>query len=400
VLYELSTGRHPFAAEGVLETLRAIGSADPVPPSAVLPEIPKALDALIRKMLAKSKEARPSAAEAAERLEEILQTAPASSKKWLVAAVLTLTVAVLALVWNFRRSGNPIPVAPVPLTAQAGWEFSPQISPDGHSIVYAWGPSPEQPTHIYVARLDQQAPLMVVNAAAGEKVGVPVWSRDGNRVIYKREYSNGRGAIWSVSVDRKDNRVLKDLSRGDISSGLSLSPDGNTLLYSDSRVVPEDRFSLWSLDLRMKTVQTLTSPPSDYWGDWDPKFSRDGETIAFKRVRNFWHDYIYTMPAKGGPARRLTHEEQISIHGHTWMPGGDLLLSCQLGGIVHGLWRIPVNRSGDAQPLLVTGLNTVTPTVSADGSRIAWASRINDHNIYSIPISGRKAVEDRSVNRI
>jgi Tol biopolymer transport system component len=40
--------------------------------------------------------------------------------------------------------------------------------------------------------------------------------------------------------------------------------------------------------------------------------------------------------------------------------------------------------------LLVTGINAVTPAVSADGTRIAWASRINDHNIYSIPIRGGK----------
>ena len=127
----------------------------------------------------------------AERFEEFLQTAPASSnRRWLIAGIVAVTLAMLALVWNFRRTENANPIVPVPLTAQTGWESSPQISPDGQSVVYAWGSSPDRPTHIYIAGIDQQAPVTVVKAAAGEVVGVPVWSPDGRRVIYKKGLLN------------------------------------------------------------------------------------------------------------------------------------------------------------------------------------------------------------------
>jgi Tol biopolymer transport system component len=132
-------------------------------------------------------------------------------------------------------------------------------------------------------------------------VGAPVWSPDGRRVIYKQQASlAGPGSIWSVSADGQNHRKLKDLSRADLSSGLSLSPDGNTLLYTDSK--PEDQYSIRSLNLKTMTWRTLTTPPSNHWGDWDPRFSPDGGTIAFKRVKDFWQDYIYTMPAGGGSA--------------------------------------------------------------------------------------------------
>ena len=151
----------------------------------------------------------------------------------------------------------------------------------------------------------------------------------------------------------------------------------------------KSQFSIRSLNLTTMTGRILTTPPADYWGDWDPRFSPDGGTIAFKRVKDFWQDYIYTMPAGGGPARQVTHEKQ-GIWSHAWMPGGNLLLSCQLGGVVFGLWRIPVKHSGKPQPLFVAGVDAITPAVSSDGTRIAWANRINDHNIYSIPIRGGK----------
>jgi predicted ATPase len=61
VLYELATGRHPFAG-GPLPILHALQSQAPVPPSRLNPEIPAALSDLILKMLHKSAPARPTAA--------------------------------------------------------------------------------------------------------------------------------------------------------------------------------------------------------------------------------------------------------------------------------------------------------------------------------------------------
>jgi predicted ATPase len=63
VLYELVTGRHPFAADTPLRTLDAIAAADPVPPSRVVPGVSAGLDGLIRRMLEKDPAARPTAAE-------------------------------------------------------------------------------------------------------------------------------------------------------------------------------------------------------------------------------------------------------------------------------------------------------------------------------------------------
>ncbi|MCI0457355.1 MAG: protein kinase [Gemmataceae bacterium] len=71
VLYELTTGRHPFEGSGNLGTLRAIADERPVPPTRLNPEVHAALEGLILRMLEKDARRRPSAAEVEAVLGEL-----------------------------------------------------------------------------------------------------------------------------------------------------------------------------------------------------------------------------------------------------------------------------------------------------------------------------------------
>ena len=62
VLYELATGRHPFAAASPIGVLQAIMAEVPIPPSRLRPEIPATLERLILQMLEKDARLRPTAA--------------------------------------------------------------------------------------------------------------------------------------------------------------------------------------------------------------------------------------------------------------------------------------------------------------------------------------------------
>src|SRR4051812_36095637 len=68
VLYELTTGRHPFMAASQLGTLHALMWETPEPPSLINAEIPRALDQLILEMLQKDARLRPGAGEVLYRL--------------------------------------------------------------------------------------------------------------------------------------------------------------------------------------------------------------------------------------------------------------------------------------------------------------------------------------------
>jgi len=71
VLYELATGRHPFAADTKVGVLHAIVAQAPLPPRRLNPEIPAALEGLLLRMLEKDSRLRPSAAEVDAGLSEL-----------------------------------------------------------------------------------------------------------------------------------------------------------------------------------------------------------------------------------------------------------------------------------------------------------------------------------------
>jgi predicted ATPase len=71
VLYELLTGRRPFAEDSPFAVLHAIATEPPLPPRRLNPEIPEALEALVLHMLEKEPRRRPTAAEVEALLGEL-----------------------------------------------------------------------------------------------------------------------------------------------------------------------------------------------------------------------------------------------------------------------------------------------------------------------------------------
>jgi formylglycine-generating enzyme required for sulfatase activity len=84
VLYLLSTGQAPFQGKDAVSILLAVVSAEPVAPQVVNPALPRALSALIMRLLAKKPADRPLSAqtvvEALSGLERLLATAPTAPK--------------------------------------------------------------------------------------------------------------------------------------------------------------------------------------------------------------------------------------------------------------------------------------------------------------------------------
>jgi serine/threonine protein kinase/predicted ATPase len=68
MLYEIVTGRHPFAAASQLGTLHALLHENPEPPALLNPELPRAIDQLIVEMLHKDARLRPGSGEVMYRL--------------------------------------------------------------------------------------------------------------------------------------------------------------------------------------------------------------------------------------------------------------------------------------------------------------------------------------------
>jgi eukaryotic-like serine/threonine-protein kinase len=403
VLYELATGSHPFAADSSVQTAYSIATKQAVPLSHTKKRIISSrLEQVILAMLAKDPAARPSAAEVAKELGKLLLsgksvTAVPGSRKlsirrfWLLALVIC-SIGITAATWFVlgRREVQELGDLKIePLTSQGGWELAPALSPDGQSIAFTWSDKLDGPKNIYTKRLTEDEPVKLTNNSEG-LVGYMAWSPDGKQIAFKyssKGYGKSGGSLYSIPASGGKTTKLFDLVNADLSSSIDWSPDGTELAFSD--LLPgTQRLALYLLNLRTGKTRRLTEPPIEDWGDWNPKFSPDGTTLAFKRVTGFWVDDLYLVARRGGAPQRLT-TAQRGIWGHAWWPDGkSLIVSCQRTGSIFGIWRFSLTPDMPPERISLGGIDAITPTTSRKLNRIAWVNQLWDLNIYRTAIAG------------
>lgn len=394
VLYELAIGRHAFPAVSPFETVHAILNSEP---EKLIPgnRIPEPFAALVESMLSKDPSQRPSANDVAQRLGEMHRRAEVNPhnvkrpQRW----TLTWTALAVALIgaaaaWMTLRRSTGFDFQNLriqPLTSQPGWEADPTFSPDGESIAFTWNDRPENP-QIYVKRLDGGEAVKLTNSETGQ-IGPLAWSPDGRQIAFKRQLPGPEGAICSVPLAGGAESAILNLANANLTSAIDWSPDGKKLVFSDNPP-NSSQLAIYSYDLRTGEKVKLTTPPDGIWGDWSPKFSPDGKTIAFKRVTSFWLDEIYLIPAGGGAARQMT-SIKAGIWSHAWTAdGGSLLVSCQRNSTILGIWRFPLADPSRPERVQQGTGDLIMPATAQKTNRIAWVSRLWDFNIYRSSISG------------
>src|SRR5690606_21552080 len=106
------------------------------------------------------------------------------------------------------------------------------------------------------------------------------------------------------------------------------------------------------ISIRLVDVETGASTPLEYdkagsKGDFTPRFSPDGRSIAFLRTLGEGQSDLFTVPTDGGAVRRLTHDE-AALAGHDWMPDGRSLVVASNRSGPFALWRVSA-RGGEPE---------------------------------------------------
>ncbi len=282
VIYQLATGRLPFAGNTSAVIFHAILELDPVPAAQLNPALPPKLQEVIEKALEKDRDLRyQSAADLRGDLKRLKRDLESGHK----AASPSVSSSSLS-----AGSGS-IPAAETVGTSGSA-------------------------TAVVTGRSSQKS--AVVAAAGRHKLGTGVFTVVGVVVLLAAGYG-----VYSL-IARKHARAFENFSVSKVTESgdavdAQLSPDGKYIL---SLVRDKANKGLASLSLRNVPTNSMTQvePPAEVWYN-GLRFSPDGNYFYFVRSDpgNSFLKYLYRAPLLGGTPEKLAADVDSNV---TFSPDG------------------------------------------------------------------------------
>jgi Tol biopolymer transport system component len=398
LLFEMLSGRSPFAGDTLTDTLAVVLTRDP--DWALLPDAtPPPVRELLRRCLQKDRRRRlnhmgdarlvleetqsgaPFPAMAAPS-PQLAPPAPAALERrpWLWAAA-GAAIGALGATLLATLGGRPeVPAAPASterrftmVTRFAGIEAQPTLSPDGRSVAYVANRDSE--SDLWVGLVAGDSPLRLTQEPSYKYR--PRWSPDGTRIAYAQLNGAGLFDIWTVPALGGPPRLL-------IANATepAWSPDGRTLAYSDL-----DTASLWIADAGGGNPRQLTAP-EPFMAHREAAFSRDGRRVAFVRRRaGGGPQAALVILDLGSGALRTVLSEGSLILSPVWSVGDrHLYFTSNRWGAIN-VWRVALD-GGQLEQISSGPGDEMEIDLSTDGRRLVVASRDLHFNSAELRLAG------------
>jgi eukaryotic-like serine/threonine-protein kinase len=357
VMYEMATGKPAFRRSSAAETMAAIIRDDAEP---IGNAVPAPLRWVIDRLLAKEPGERyDSTRDLYRELKQIRdRLSEANSAQTPAAAVSTpkrkrgLVLGAGAIACLAAGSALALILSPPPAAAPdlSAYKFtalsraeaderSPRWSPDGKSIAYT--------TRVHgvmqVFTLPVGTPDAVQLTKADQNCFSPFWSPDGASVYYISGDS-----LWSVSAaGGGPQKVYEDVTAA------TLHPDGKTLAFDRGR-------KLWLGSLKGGETKELWQGPTN----GGLSFSPDGSKLAVDSIGP-----IMIVPYPSGSPRELQPGPVLTAP--SWFPDNrHLAVVVRTGNKT--MLVILDTKDGTRRTIAVGSASIESPSVSADGKRIAY----------------------------
>ena len=385
VLYEMLSGRHPFRRASTAETASAILRDDPMPIDQVDPSVSPALAAIVNRCLQKKAEERyDSTRDLHLALESISRSASdgfatddgrrlivaGGNRRFAraagVAAVFAVTVFGAAALWQWvgSRGDRAIPtLQPRRLTSFPGVKSDPVISPDGSAVAFSVRRGVGSDIWLIDVRGGKPLPL----TDDGAKDTSPAWFPDGGSIAFTRRDGDRMSVYRTPRLGGGAVLMMANAAYP------AISPDGKRISFS--RADEGGFFRLWVAHIdAMDQARQITGETSGLWDHVNPSWSPDGASICYEDQRNLW-----SVPAEGGAPTPLTENNAVDQRC-AWSPDGDhIYFSSDRDGVT-AVWRHSLEGGGLTRVTHGTGAD-VSPSLSRDGRRLAYARRINNYSI-------------------
>lgn len=279
---------------------------------------------------------------------------------------------------------------PERLTTYDGMDQWPMWSADGRALYYVTDQlSPGTPNVVSVP-MPGGRPSLLTHHTHGA-VAWPAISRDGRAIVYTHEgalyvapTSGGdpaRVAVLAPSDDKRNNTVRATLTNG--ATEVEVAPDGKTLAIVA-------RGDIWTLPVKGGDARRLTAQPSN---DYDIWWAPSGDRMAFisDRAGNF---DVYTVDVKSGEVHTVSsdpNDENMPM----WSPNGKSIAFLRSGPqaglyVASATGDAPPRRVAESEGNNIFGVGINSYAWSPDSQWLAFSRRdsTNTTDVWVVPAAG------------
>ncbi len=412
VLYQMVSGRLPFAGEVEAAVTYGILNEQPEPVTALRSGVPIELDRLLDKAMAKDP------AERYQHVEEMLVDMRALAKRGAAGgpslvpppppdrrlrpgailvgfAVGAIMAGGSAYLFTSRGTSPPAPDYTLRrLTYDSGLTYQPTVSADGDLVAYAADRASEGNLDIWVQQVGGGGePVPLTHHPADDHE--PHFSPDGKSIVFRS--ARGEGGIYIMPALGGDERLLVPRGRRPL-----FSPDGSLVSYHTGTGDEGSRIGIVPLP-DGKPIELQPDFRGAGWPIWTP----DGKHLLFRGFPEGSDWDWWVSPIDGGPAVATHARAALDRSGLTeaqtrvnlwrpeiWQPNSDHVLFSAKSGDARSIWRIPISpttwQAEGGPTRLSHGANDVHPSMTAAGA-LCFAAVERNVDIWALPLSANQA---------
>ena len=433
VLYEMLTGKQPFAGETTSDIIAAILKTEAVPIHPANREIAPELERITQKLLSKTRAQRYQRARellfdlknlrhnSAEDVESDVFDAAvdtdltttqrqkfstdgqttigvtdkekpeqtqsfAFSPGWLssLAAIIFLLIGFASWTWWQRakqtdtKLSSMRPTMLVSWTSEAGeGESGARFSPNGTMIAYSLMKNGQR--NIWTKQIPDGKPNPVTDGKGSYRS--PIWSPDGQRIAFVSDRDNRTG-IWAIPFSGGGLKLIKPLNNARVSLK-QWSKDGATIYYQSDN-------NLFALDIASGQISQLTNFDSSNSAQF-LSVSPDDDRIAYSSDTN-GRLHIFIIPIGGGQPVQITNDEASNDEFPVWLPDGKrIIYNCKHDGIFQTCIAYLDEHRTEQINLGVS--DTIVSDISSDGGKILFSQSREECDLWQVNLEEKKETQ-------
>lgn len=277
----------------------------------------------------------------------------------------------------------------VQLTAGPGYDFQPDVSPDGSQVVFVRYLADA----IELNALNLETGTVTPLTSGGAVNLEPRWSPDGNRLAFVSTRETGRFHVFVGAVvdgqlsaqpllEERESAIYRYYySSFDHELSPAWAPDGKSLFYVSNPEVPYGTGGIWQVSLQGKAEPRLVRQEETSWRA-SPDVAPDGRRIAYASyLGRQWHQLWVTHVKGVAEPFPLTYGE-FDISAPRWSPDGSKIAYVTNAG---GGTRIRIQDfvGGRAADLTTSSREFLVPMFDFDLKLV---------DIYGKPVAARVAI--------